>query len=317
MQDHYEKMYRTYEKMEKSNIDQRILQAGQGPQPIRITTDYTMLNQFDKGITEQQKNYLINLMETSILYFQRLLKVYQLSEINIFPKIFKGTCIDHIVSNNDQTKGIPKSDLHIYVRYSKQFTQTVANAGFCAYSNIGYTRPTFGRINFNLLNINKSIANKNSFQEDLQTTIHEILHVLGFSGGGMYFWIDPNTGQYYGNEFKTKLFITKTYRGKKTILLTSKNIVEVTRKYYNCRSAEGMQFENNEKDSSMGSHWERTVIYNEIMTGTKVFTNSVLSIFTIALLKDTGFYPEVNENMADNIFWGKGKGCDFLENACQ
>jgi proprotein convertase subtilisin/kexin type 5 len=42
-----------------------------------------------------------------------------------------------------------------------------------------------------------------------------------------------------------------------------------------------------------------------------------LSIFTIALLKDTGFYSEVNENYSNPIFWGKNRGCDFLENACQ
>ncbi|EGR32846.1 leishmanolysin family protein, putative, partial [Ichthyophthirius multifiliis] len=77
-----------------------------------------------------------------------------------------------------------------------------------------------------------------------------------------------------------------------------------------------MQLENEGSSGSINSHWERTVIYNEMMTGDEVY-DSVLSIFTIALLKDTGFYPEVNENMADNTFWGKGKGCDFLENACQ
>ena len=45
-------------------------------------------------------------------------------------------------------------------------------------------------------------------------------------------------------------------------------------------------------------------------------TKSVLSVFTIALLKDTGFFTEVNEKMADNQLWGKGKGCDFLNLAC-
>lgn len=53
-----------------------------------------------------------------------------------------------------------------------------------------------------------------------------------------------------------------------------------------------------------------------MMTATAVTGDAVLSVFTVALLKDTGFYAEVNENMADNIFWGKGKGCEFLNNAC-
>jgi hypothetical protein len=36
----------------------------------------------------------------------------------------------------------------------------------------------------------------------------------------------------------------------------------------------------------------------------------------MALLKDTGYYSEINENMADNLYWGKGKGCDFVTNGC-
>jgi hypothetical protein len=53
-----------------------------------------------------------------------------------------------------------------------------------------------------------------------------------------------------------------------------------------------------------------------MMTGAAVITDAVLSSFTIALLKDTGFYEEVNEGMADNIYWGKGKGCEFISNGC-
>ena len=67
----------------------------------------------------------------------------------------------------------------------------------------------------------------------------------------------------------------------------------------------------------MGSHWERTILLDEIMTGEAVATDAQLSIFTIALLKDTGFFAEVNENMADNINWGKNKGCDFYYYSCQ
>ena len=52
------------------------------------------------------------------------------------------------------------------------------------------------------------------------------------------------------------------------------------------------------------------------MTGTSITTKAILSVFTIALLKDTGFYAKVNEDMAENQLWGKGKGCEFLNNIC-
>ncbi|EGR32543.1 leishmanolysin family protein, putative [Ichthyophthirius multifiliis] len=268
-----------------SNHDQRILQTGTKPQPIRITTDYSMLNQ--EGVTEKQKKYIIDIMESSKLYFQRLLKVYPLIENNIFPRKFSLKCLNVQIPNDALITGIPNSDLHLYVICTNEDNDSIANAGYCAIGDV-LTRPIFGRVNFNLKNINQFGGDAASFENDLETSIHEILHVLGFSSNAARFWINPDTGKSYGTTFKTKLQKTNIYRGKKT----------------------------GNDDGSFVYHFEKTVIYNEMMTSDES-SDSVLSIFTIALLKDTGFYPEVNENMADNIFWGKGKGCDFLENACQ
>ena len=33
-------------------------------------------------------------------------------------------------------------------------------------------------------------------------------------------------------------------------------------------------------------------------------------------MKDTGFWADVNENLTDLIYWGKGKGCNFPIQAC-
>ncbi|EGR26877.1 leishmanolysin family protein, putative [Ichthyophthirius multifiliis] len=308
-------MYETYQNMEKQNYNQRILQTGIKAQPIRITTDYTIIKQAGSDITEQQKDYLINIIEASKLYFQRLLKVYPLIGNNIFPQGFSKNCFGAQIPQNDQTIGIPNSDLHIYIIFNNQADNQIANAIYCAVGDGGFTRPIFGRIQFNIYNLSK-INNPIIFKRDLETTIHEIFHILGFSVYAMKYWIDPDTGKPYGTNYKDKLLKTKIYRGRQTSILISKNVAEVTRKYYNCPTAEGMQLENQDTTGFYSYHWENTVIHNEIMTGNEV-SNSVLSVFTIALLKDTGFYPEVNENMANNILWGKGKGCDFLENACQ
>ena len=40
-------------------------------------------------------------------------------------------------------------------------------------------------------------------------------------------------------------------------------------------------------------------------------------MFTVALLKDTGYYQDINENFSSNIYWGKGRGCDFYNNVCR
>lgn len=61
----------------------------------------------------------------------------------------------------------------------------------------------------------------------------------------------------------------------------------------------------------MNSHWERTIIENEIMTASQVIEGSQLTIFTVAALKDTGFWADVNENLVGLSYWGKDKGCNF------
>jgi len=47
------------------------------------------------------------------------------------------------------------------------------------------------------------------------------------------------------------------------------------------------------------------------MTASAVNEGSNLTFFTVALLKDTGYWGDVNENLTDPIYWGKGKGCNF------
>ena len=42
----------------------------------------------------------------------------------------------------------------------------------------------------------------------------------------------------------------------------------------------------------------------------------VISKFTLALLKDTNWYTEIDLENAEPIFWGHRKGCEFYFNAC-
>ena len=52
------------------------------------------------------------------------------------------------------------------------------------------------------------------------------------------------------------------------------------------------------------------------MTASAMQTDAAFTHFTLSLLKDTGWYSSVNFNIADELFYGKGKGCPFLELAC-
>ncbi|EGR29363.1 leishmanolysin family protein, putative [Ichthyophthirius multifiliis] len=299
--------------MEKSNYEQRILQTDTEPKPIRITTDYSMLT--NKDVTLQQRNYLVKLVEISKLYFQKLLKVYQLKQNNVLPQTYKGLCDDHKVQPNDYSIGIPNSDLHIYTlyQYVKNDQQT-AIANFCAFAQEGISRPIFGYIKYNLSKIS---GDEEYFQKNLKETFREMINILGVSKLGLYFWINPDTGKTIDKDNLTKIYKKKQIEKDTIEFITSKHLKEITRKYYNCPKAEGMKLQIDKYQRYFEFRWDLTILYNEFMNQNQVLTDNVFSIFTIAALKDTGFYAEVNENMAEKIFWGKGKGCDFLENTCQ
>jgi leishmanolysin len=63
-----------------------------------------------------------------------------------------------------------------------------------------------------------------------------------------------------------------------------------------------------------GSHWEKRLLMNEIMTGS-VDTRSVVSAMTLALLEDSGWY-KVNYSMAEQLDWGQNQGTEFLMSRC-
>ena len=62
-----------------------------------------------------------------------------------------------------------------------------------------------------------------------------------------------------------------------------------------------------------GFHWNMHLMLHEIITPFNDPAGTIkLSILTIAVLKDTQFYTDVNENLAYPFSWGKGKGNKFL-----
>ncbi|EGR27277.1 leishmanolysin family protein, putative [Ichthyophthirius multifiliis] len=318
--DDIKKFHKEFEKEYYKHVhkDQpRNLQTGT-PQPYRITADYSPIDLVSPvTITTEQKNYLITLVETTKIYFANLIKVIPKSGNNKFPSGWSTTCINVAVPSADQTIGIPNSDLHLYITYQNNPTSTVlASASFCAIDSI-FQRPNFGRIQFNIGQMPATSMTLFRFKSRIETTVHETLHVLGFSGFAMQYWIDPNTKVPYGSTGVTKITSTQTIRTFSTNIVSSPNILKTSRKYFSCPTLLGMQLENGGGSGTAGSHWEKTLLSNEMMNGESVPTDAALSIFTVSLLRDTGFFAEINENFASNIYWGKNKGCDYVNNACK
>ncbi|EGR33551.1 leishmanolysin family protein, putative [Ichthyophthirius multifiliis] len=257
-------------------------------------------------------------MEASRSFFSKLLKLNSIQGNNYFPsnsKIWYLDCSGVQIPTSAVSQGIPNSDLHIYIiAQNTPQSRHLASAQICGY-NDQYMRPSFGRILFNLAKVGQQQSHE-QFQSDLETTIHEILHILGFNGFQMQFWINPKTGQYYGKSGVNQIIKVVTFRGLPTKIVQTKNIVLTARKYFDCPVMEGMQLENQGEDGSLGSHWEQLLVQNEIMISSRVNSGTQLSIFTVALLRDTGYYTEVDENMSQKLYWGRGKGCSFVIDGC-
>jgi leishmanolysin len=90
--------------------------------------------------------------------------------------------------------------------------------------------------------------------------------------------------------------------------------LEAAKAHYGCNTPGSIGLENAGGGGTAGSHWDRVDLGDETMTGADI-NEPKYSIFTLALMEDTGWYKP-NYGLADDIFWGKGDGCDFLTKKC-
>ena len=48
------------------------------------------------------------------------------------------------------------------------------------------------------------------------------------------------------------------------------------------------------------------------MVGIQLDIEAIVSKFTLAYLKDTNWYAFIDMDYADDISWGKNRGCEFV-----
>ncbi|EAR98422.1 leishmanolysin family protein (macronuclear) [Tetrahymena thermophila SB210] len=202
------------------------------------------------------------------------------------------------------------SDLHLYITFTDEPQETyLAYAGWCRFLRI--VGPTHGQVNFNLgLLKSYNFANSLQFQDLVGIVIHEMTHVLGFSGSDIANWVDANKKPHVNPT------VQQTVRGMKTTFVKTPNVLEFAKKYYGCSTIPGMPLENQGGSGSSGSHWETTIIQDELMNASISPTIPIFTGFTAALLRDTGFYASVNSNMEEKSFYGKDAGCSFIIGSC-
>ncbi|KAL9996310.1 putative leishmanolysin [Helianthus debilis subsp. tardiflorus] len=144
------------------------------------------------------------------------------------------------------------------------------------------------------------------------TLIHEVMHVLGF---------DPHAFAHFRDERKRRRSqvteqIMDEKLGRMVTRVVLPRVVMHSRHHYGTFSENftGLELEDGGGRGTSGSHWEKRLLMNEIMTGS-VDTRSVVSKMTLALLEDSGWY-EANYSMADRLDWGHNQGTEFVTGPC-
>ena len=133
--------------------------------------------------------------------------------------------------------------------------------------------------------------------------LHEITHVLGFSSSLFeYFKTYPS------------LIKNKKVNGLKRTLFAGPNVIKQAKRHFNCDNIEGIELENQGGDGSVGSHWEARIMLGDYMISID-YPEIVISEISLALLEDSGWY-NFNYYTGGLFRYGKGLGCDFLNNKC-
>jgi len=212
---------------------------------------------------------------------------------------------------------IPKTiqrdcDLYIIQTFRPDSSDVVGSGVSLVHDQNG--RPVVGHINWNPKNVDVSKAAKLMGN----VALHSIIHILGFSQERMLDFRDYSTAT---NEseliqpYQDLQIVGRTYDNREMTLLTSTHATQEFRKHFGCSSAEGAVLEDQGGAEIAGSHWEMSMLMDELMTAT-VTEHSVLTNITLAALEDSGWYHNVKYSYGQHLVWGYQKGCSFITNRC-
>jgi len=136
--------------------------------------------------------------------------------------------------------------------------------------------------------------------------LHEITHILGFAGHLYH--------SYVSSQYELLGAEATIGKNSKNTYIKSPNVLATGREHFGCSTLQGVGLENAGGSGTAGAHWERSELGDEYMTGADI-NEPKLSKFTLALLKDSGWYDPVM-SLADTILFGKGAGCGFITEKC-
>ncbi|GAM17225.1 hypothetical protein SAMD00019534_004000 [Acytostelium subglobosum LB1] len=188
-----------------------------------------------------------------------------------------------------------------------------------------FGRPLAGSINLSPMYMNSlmSVPGKYGFQKAVQSTVHELIHVLGFTQNLYTSFLDKNGVPHVDPivvEKQTDTGINGQPIERFYTKMKTPHLVNATQRHFNCPSCDGLEMENKgakfSDQMAKCSHWDSRTAYSELMNPTQSSPIMTLSVLTLAFLQDMGWYV-VDMRMAQEFHWGENEGCQFLNGRCE
>ncbi|KAG7330409.1 hypothetical protein KOW79_006631 [Hemibagrus wyckioides] len=203
--------------------------------------------------------------------------------------------------------GLPDTDVLLYVK-AQNSDKCRADSSLLAYSahcqSDSEGRPVAG-----VMVICREPLSMEGFSHEhmLQTVIHELLHVLGFSKELFSKWTDRSLSSQMDKDSSHGQVIYTDESGQ--MRLYTPNINKALQTHLNSTHTElGAPLENQDADTrGFSSHWEARVLQGSIMTAMLAEPTLVqIDVITLSAFQDTGWYS-VNLSQAQNLLWGESK----------
>jgi leishmanolysin len=269
--------------------------------------------QQDDVLTVSKRDYLVNtLMGATKQYLEGTLKVIPSTQnlrINIATCGVPPLVVD--VPPEYQNPGF-STDFILFVTARPILGGgTLAFASSCASNNLG--RPVAGHANFNASSL---VTIEGDRPRQVGIAIHEISHALGFSSGRFNTFIKWLDNGNYQRLSESDIIKTVEKTGYSISRIITPSVAQAVQEHFNCKDGtiDGGDIEDGGSSGTAGSHWEKRVYNNEYMTGSDS-NFPIYSNMTLALFYDSGWY-EVDWRKAQDLIWGKNKGCSFAIGDC-
>ncbi|CAD8138790.1 unnamed protein product [Paramecium pentaurelia] len=271
-------------------------------EPLRIHYEF-----LDPSYDAESLKFLKTVLDITSTFFQKHLLIRRSSQKITYKSSYPKSIFGFTISEELQQKEYD-ADLVLFINAENTDKETyLAYCGPAIFDEITL-RPIIALVSWNLNYSKLSEMTNSLFENNVETAVHEVIHGLGFVDDFFSSYYDSVTGESYNS--------SNSYTVSKVIYLSTPRVTNFIQYHFNCTTLKGLQMENNGGSGTQGSHFERNLYYNEIMTGSDMTGNFLITDFTFQLFQDTGFY-RIADYSPDQPLWGKNKGCEFANLQCQ